>query len=88
MSSKELPMKIARYYQRIEKKLSKFWNLVPTTTSSQNLKLLFFLILAVFFPSSLFYLWTAAAHSAKRKDCSLCPVGDETDCGQSKGENR
>ena len=72
MSSKELPMKIARYYQRIEKKLSKFWNLVPTTTSSQNLKLLFFLILAVFF-LPLFYLWTAAAHSAKKKRLQPMP---------------
>lgn len=65
MSSKELPMKIARYYQRIEKKLSKFWNLVPTTTSSQNLKLLFFLILAVF--SFLSFLSMDSSSSFRKK---------------------
>lgn len=47
MASKGWPVKFFRFYQQIEKRLNKFWNLTAATTPFARLKLLFFLILAV-----------------------------------------
>lgn len=49
MASKGLARQFYHFYQRIEKRLIKFWRLTAATTPFARLKLLFFLVLAVLF---------------------------------------